>query len=406
MSIGVAVILGLGLATRFLLTGAPQQNQAVVVDVTAPSEDSAVAQPTEQPVAPAPPVPQDVEPAPVGTSTPAQVPSQQTDPITTLEEDIAAVEEGPLRLSLPLECDYGRDCYIQSFVNAGPEDAPRDYACGSLTNQEQRGTDFRLIDYRQMEAGVDVVAAASGTVTIVRDGMPDANFKLFGRDIISDRGRGNVVAIDHGDGLVTGYSHLKRGSISVIAGQQVQRGQSIGQVGMSGLTEFPHVHFEVIEDGVFIDPFTGKARHEGCGLEGEGLWRSDVAGQLTYPRTLVMHTGFSDRILNRAAVEYRLFTPPPLPNDAPALVLHIYLSGIQEGDGFVAEITAPDGSRFVKSGRKFDRFQQAELLAIGRDNLEGPLQTGLYTARFQYFRESETGEEIEILSFDETVTVE
>ncbi|NMM44124.1 M23 family metallopeptidase [Rhodospirillaceae bacterium KN72] len=328
--------------------------------------------------------------------------------VTDAAKDIApmpAVETGPFRLSLPIDCDLGNDCYILNYVNAGSEADPRDYTCGSLTYDEHRGTDFRLIDYKQMEDGVNVVAAAPGTVTVVRDGMPDANFKLFGRSAVTDRGRGNVVGVDHGNGIITGYSHLKRGSITVKPGDVVQRGQTLGQVGLSGLTEFPHVHFEVMQNGTFLDPFTGAARHEGCGLSGESMWRDDLMDGLRYPRTLIMRTGFADEPLNRAAVEYELFNRP-INADSTGLVYHIYLAGIHPGDGFVAEITDPQGQRFVKSGRRFDTYSQSRLLAVGRQGLNAPLIPGTYTAHFQYYQKNDDGTDTVTLDFTDTVDVQ
>lgn len=329
----------------------------------------------------------------------------QSDTESAMPTASGPADGGRFELTLPLDCEIGVDCYAVSFVNAGATSDPRDYACGSLTYSEHRGTDFRVIDMMQMEMGVNVIAAAPGTVVSVRDGMPDANFKLFGRSAVTDRGRGNHVVLRHDNGLLTAYSHLKRGSLAVGPGDTVRRGQLLGQVGLSGLTEFPHIQFEVIDNGIFIDPFTGAARHEGCGFEGEPLWRQDVLAQLPYPRTLVMRTGFADEVLNRAAVEYDLFNPGPVAADSDALVLHVYLAGIQPNDGFVAEIVGPDGESFVKSGRRFDRHIMVRLLAIGRQDLTEALIPGIYTGTFTYFRQNETGEDVEILSLTETVEV-
>ena len=65
-------------------------------------------------------------------------------------------------------------------------------------------------------------------------------------------GYGNIVKIQHGNGLVTVYAHLQ--SIKVVAGQQVSRGQTIGLVGNSGRSSGPHLHFEVIKNGVKVNP--------------------------------------------------------------------------------------------------------------------------------------------------------
>jgi murein DD-endopeptidase MepM/ murein hydrolase activator NlpD len=65
-------------------------------------------------------------------------------------------------------------------------------------------------------------------------------------------GYGNVVVVDHGDGLTTLYAHCD--SLSVRAGQQVQPGDVIAQVGDTGRATGPHLHFEVRSDGVAVDP--------------------------------------------------------------------------------------------------------------------------------------------------------
>ena len=63
---------------------------------------------------------------------------------------------------------------------------------------------------------------------------------------------GNVVVIDHGNGLVTRYAHLD--SYIVHKGDSVKAGAAIGAVGSTGKVTGPHLHFEVLQDGVPIDP--------------------------------------------------------------------------------------------------------------------------------------------------------
>jgi murein DD-endopeptidase MepM/ murein hydrolase activator NlpD len=65
-------------------------------------------------------------------------------------------------------------------------------------------------------------------------------------------GYGNVIKIQHSNGLVTVYAHLQ--SIKVVKGQRVSRGQTIGLVGNSGRSTGPHLHFEVIKNGVKVNP--------------------------------------------------------------------------------------------------------------------------------------------------------
>ena len=85
--------------------------------------------------------------------------------------------------------------------------------------------------------GSQVVAAQAGVVT-------SAGWR--------NNGGGNVISIDHGGGLQTVYNHL--GSIWVSSGTYVAAGQGIGGVGCTGMCTGPHVHFEVIVNGIIDNP--------------------------------------------------------------------------------------------------------------------------------------------------------
>ena len=87
--------------------------------------------------------------------------------------------------------------------------------------------------------GRPIVAAASGTV--VYAGW-------------NSTGHGYRVVIDHGNGLQTGYSHCKSGSIRVRVGQKVSQGQQIASIGSTGNSSGPHLHFEVIRNGTRVNP--------------------------------------------------------------------------------------------------------------------------------------------------------
>jgi murein DD-endopeptidase MepM/ murein hydrolase activator NlpD len=84
-----------------------------------------------------------------------------------------------------------------------------------------------------------VLAAADGRVTYVKDnshvGGPDASYWNYS----------NFISIMHQNGQNTRYDHLGYDSSKVRAGQQVQAGQEIARVGMTGYTYTPHLHFQV-----------------------------------------------------------------------------------------------------------------------------------------------------------------
>jgi murein DD-endopeptidase MepM/ murein hydrolase activator NlpD len=84
--------------------------------------------------------------------------------------------------------------------------------------------------------GATVIATADGTVVI-------AGWL---------RGYGQVVYIDHGNGIQTRYGHLSR--IDVAVGQVIKRGQQLGLVGSTGRSTGPHLHYEVRLDGQATNP--------------------------------------------------------------------------------------------------------------------------------------------------------
>jgi murein DD-endopeptidase MepM/ murein hydrolase activator NlpD len=63
---------------------------------------------------------------------------------------------------------------------------------------------------------------------------------------------GRVIEIDHGNGIRTRYGHLRK--IEVKRGQRIEQGELIGILGSSGRSTGPHVHFEVMVSGRYVDP--------------------------------------------------------------------------------------------------------------------------------------------------------
>lgn len=97
----------------------------------------------------------------------------------------------------------------------------------------------------KMHTGMDFTAPTGTDIYATGDGVVQ-------KVDYSQRGYGNHVVIDHGFGYATLYAHMH--SISVRPGQTVKRGSVIGQVGNTGMSVAPHLHYEVHKAGKQINP--------------------------------------------------------------------------------------------------------------------------------------------------------
>jgi hypothetical protein len=209
------------------------------------------------------------------------------------------------KLYWPVDCMPGVNCTI------GHADVDSDglsYDCSTPGYRGHEGTDIR-ISWEQMDEGVSVFAAQSGTVLWVFDDMnvydrctennthkdcnaptvslqPNLNSGYavcteLGSYCKKDSGYSqcywcfygkNVIVIKHDSGNVafTRYDHLKSASVLVHKGDYVSRGQKIAEVGSAGKSTGPHLHFEVWMNDYYdlVEPFFGK-----CGPNfSNGLW--------------------------------------------------------------------------------------------------------------------------------------
>lgn len=309
----------------------------------------------------------------------------------------------PPKLALPIDCEIGPDCFVQNYVDHRAGKEYQDYHCGFLTNDGHRGTDFRLRDHGMMEAGVAVVAAAAGTVQTTRDGMPDVDFRLVGRESVTDRGLGNAVVIDHGGGWKTLYGHMKRGSVAVSKGQTVKAGQKLGLVGLSGLTEFPHVHFGVKFGKRNVDPFVGLATHTGCGPGEKSMWRQKTLAALTYRPTVLLRAGFADRPMKRTAMQYGLYDRNILSRKRGNLHFGVFVAGLYPGDRFQLTLMDSTGKKFRDGSSTVTKPASVQFRSLAHTQAT-PLPAGQYRARFRLYRTAKD-KTAPIIEIERTVTL-
>ncbi len=175
--------------------------------------------------------------------------------------------------------------------SSAPVDGPVGSGFGFRTDPfTGRGALHTGLDFPS-DSGTAIVAAAGGVV-VTADMHP-----AYGR----------TVEIDHGNGLVTRYAHASK--ILVATGDLIRRGQKIAEVGSSGRSTGPHLHFEVLVEGVPQDP--AKFLAQGS--------RTPVAGPAERPAQRAVAEARP-----RASVKAASAVPPPAatapvpPSDSPA----------------------------------------------------------------------------------------
>lgn len=231
----------------------------------------------------------------------------------------------PTRFASPIVGAAQAELFYGAYIDQGN----RDYYCGAKYSAGHRGTDILLRSFRVQDSGVTVVAAAAGTVQLIHDGEPDRNTELVaGRPW-------NFVSIRHPDDVISYYGHLRAGSVRVAPGQAVAAGTPLGLVGSSGMSNWPHLHFEVQEGGVVIDPWEGACQPRPSLFE----------TQLSYQNEFrLLDTGILDR---RAAGLADLLERPPdavAPTGSTGFVTFwAELHNIRAAP-LRAEISFPDGS--------------------------------------------------------------
>lgn len=302
------------------------------------------------------------------------------------------------RLALPIDCELGTTCYIEDYVDIDPGQGQRDYTCGLKTREGHRGTDIVLRSFDMLADGVDVLAAAPGIVSATRDGMADRAVTSENRAEIEGRECGNAVRVDHGDGWQTLYCHMKRGSVAVKSGDRVQAGDRLGHVGLSGLTNIPHVHVSVLKDGRVVDPFLPDSVDGTCdAAAGGGLWL-DTPG---YDRAGLFTAGFAAGVPSFDAVKSGAARVTKIATDAP-LVVYGYAFYPQPGDVLTLWAEGPEGELF-RQAIPLDDPQAQLFRAYGRKAPAAGWPPGDYRGYVEFTRD---GRLIAIRFADVTVTAD
>lgn len=128
-----------------------------------------------------------------------------------------------------------------------PSILPTGEAPGYVSSGFSRDRLHPILNVRRPHEGIDIVARRGTPIVAAAKGRV-----IYAGNTGGDYGY--MIDVDHGQGVITRYAHLARGSLVVRRGQTVERWQKIGEVGSTGLVTSPSIHYEVIVNGRAQDP--------------------------------------------------------------------------------------------------------------------------------------------------------
>jgi hypothetical protein len=269
-----------------------------------------------------------------------------------------------LELDVPLACTIGSDCWVQQYPDHDKGPGAADFSCGSATYDGHDGTDFRV---RDTQSQVRVIAAADGAVKAIRNTMDDK--LVTNGTTVKNVECGNGVVLTHPGGFETQYCHMRKGSISVRAGQNVKRGDPLGLVGYSGAAAFPHVHLSLRKAGQKIDPFSG-ALGQDCAAKDLSLWSAEAQAALVYQPTQLLDFGWSNTRVDSGVLETGKVTRDTPRSDWPALIAYAWLINLQKDDEIKLTMKVPQGAPATNTV-KLDRNKAQYVLFAGKKLSDG-----------------------------------
>lgn len=281
-----------------------------------------------------------------------------------------AEDTSSFNLGLPVDCVLGETCFVQQMPDVDPSDQAFDPLCGNATYQGHDGWDIRVRSLKDIARSMPVIATADGTVARVRDGMVDRIYDKAHYGATAGQECGNGVVVEHAEGLVSQYCHLKKGSIVVRPGAHVKKGDSLGLIGSSGLAEFPHVHLSVRRYGRPIEPLTGRPLGQGrqaCGDTEGSLFEPAARNALSRSASGILLAGLAPSPPEIASLVRE--GSPPAPKSSQPLIAWVWAINVEAGSFFRMRIVDRDGTTLMNLETKSLEKRKANYLAYAGGKL-------------------------------------
>lgn len=250
--------------------------------------------------------------------------------------------EGYPELTWPIASPVNTDHFVSNYLDHDPTSAIVDHDGMPHAYDGHEGTDMSTVSLRYMDRGIEIVAAAPGTVRRVVYDQYDRNLSWDGDQ------RWNAVYVRHDDESEAWYGHLRTSSVVVKEGESVERGQLLGLMGSSGRSTTPHLHLEV--GRIVSGSWQHRGPWQGSHCTQESLWGNQLPhaadggfrclGVFVTTREAV---GGDVNALAIDSLKQHPLEPAVVGIDEPYLVFWLRYQCPDGGD-YSYEIRRPDGS--------------------------------------------------------------
>ncbi|MCX7551387.1 peptidoglycan DD-metalloendopeptidase family protein [Xanthomarina sp. F2636L] len=240
---------------------------------------------------------------------------------------------------------YNNTWAISGYVdhNSAYPNQLTDYNCGTRTYDAASGYNHQGVDmylwpfiWNQMDNGqTEIIAAAPGQIIAKNDGQ-------FDRSCDFNNNIWNAVYIQHNDGSIAWYGHMKNGSVTTKnVGDMVTLGEVLGTVGSSGNSTGPHLHFEIYTDNSYtqlVDPFMGTCNN----MNSTSWWETQIPYNYSGINAALTHTA--------PPVIFPTCPTPETPNTSDSfqvddtIYFAIYLRDLVAGTNVHLSIIKPDNT--------------------------------------------------------------
>lgn len=281
-----------------------------------------------------------------------------------------------IELGLPAQCELGKTCFMQQYPDMDAGAGTADPLCGSQSYDGHKGTDLRILSLKDMEKGYPVIAVADGKVLRIRDGEVDHLVETQeDRARISGKECGNGLVMQLEDGYEVQYCHLRKGSLAVKPGTDVRKGDRLGDVGSSGLAQFPHVHITVSRNGETLDPLTGRKLSEGCTQtfqQEASLFSPDIVEKIDLKKPDILASGLAGKPIDHQAL-VNDGPPPQVSSRDSVFVVWSWFANLRKGDIIKFALKDDKGNTLVDhTSKPLDRNKATYSAFAGRKRTLSP----------------------------------